>query len=117
MALTKAEFNERLRREFLNNDLLELLEAHTLIIGLGGTGVRWAANTRDLLASRYRPDEINKRVQYLFIDSDPHEFHDRDAIPSIAIRVCCRISVLEDIAGIFRKKSPPGLTGRFRLQK
>lgn len=109
MALTKAEFNERLYRELLKNDLFELLDTQTLIIGLGGTGLRWAANTRKLLTGgRYKLDEINRRVQYLFIDSDPDTFglYDENTIPKSDKHLLSNISLQEYLRKIPEEVSP-----------
>jgi hypothetical protein len=52
-----------------------LYNQSTLVIGLGGTGIRWACKTKELLMHRYH-SELAKHVDFLFIDSDENALND-----------------------------------------
>jgi hypothetical protein len=44
-------------------------DAYTLIIGLGGSGIRFAGETKDLLLQRYGEAEVNKKVIFYCLDT------------------------------------------------
>ena len=53
--MTEETVWERIRWELINNALFDInKEHHTLIAGLGGTGLKWGAAVKELLGSRYK---------------------------------------------------------------
>jgi hypothetical protein len=79
--MTEKQIWERINRELINNYLFDLNEGHhTLIAGLGGTGLKWGTAVKKLLESRYKSEDVNNRAAYLFIDSDSNEFNRYDCI-------------------------------------
>jgi hypothetical protein len=74
------EMMEKIRGLLGQTKTFDLMEANTLIIGLGGTGIGYAAEIRKQLSARYTSDTLAGYVDFLFIDNDTKEFSKKRGI-------------------------------------
>jgi hypothetical protein len=74
------EMMEKIRGLLGQTKTFNLMEANTLIIGLGGTGIGYAAEIRKQLSARYTSDILAGYVDFLFIDNDTKEFSKKRGI-------------------------------------
>jgi hypothetical protein len=71
LALDEIAFQNAIRESGLaSGSLFKLRNNNNLIIGIGGTGVRYAAGIKKLLYKRYNKTQLARRVKFLIIDSD-----------------------------------------------
>jgi hypothetical protein len=73
VTLTPEKIQEQIRKNLIANDLFRLKDCNSLVIGLGGTGCVWAAETRKLLNSRFDLDTLDGRVKYLLFDTNSQD--------------------------------------------
>jgi hypothetical protein len=75
LTLDEVKVQERIRTKLLNaGQLFELSKHHTLIIGLGGTGLRFAKATKKLLYQRYKEKDVSQRAKFIFVDTAQNSF-------------------------------------------
>jgi hypothetical protein len=76
VTLTPEKIQEQIRKNLIENDLFNLKDCNSLVIGLGGTGCDWAAETRKLLNSRFDLAALGERVKFLFFDTNSQYLDD-----------------------------------------
>jgi hypothetical protein len=79
VTLDSEKIQDAIREKLLKGGkLFDLKANHTLIISLGGTGIRFGAETKRMLTKRYGEEALAKRVKFLFIDIDESELEGKN---------------------------------------
>jgi hypothetical protein len=114
VTLTPEKIQEQIRKNLIENDLFRLKDCNSLVIGLGGTGCIWAAETRKLLNSRFDLDALDKRVKFLLFDTNSQDLDKMKGLFKDAERQALSSVEFEDYAKNFPPQIEPWVNQTFK---